>query len=110
MIAMDVRKPKQMHLYLIRHGETAYNADKDYVGGISNFLELTERGKRQAAALGLRLKEEGKSFDYVYSSPASRALNTALIATNAMEFGCRINLREELHEISQGDFEGKKRS
>ena len=53
-----------MLLYVIRHAEPIYNPDS-----------LTEKGKRQAEALGRRLSVNG--LDKIYSSPMNRALMTA---------------------------------
>ena len=53
-----------MLLYIIRHG------DPDYANDC-----LTEKGKKQAEALGKRLSIQG--FDEIYSSPMGRARQTA---------------------------------
>ena len=53
-----------MLLYVIRHAEPIYNPDS-----------LTEKGKRQAEALGRRLAVNG--LDKIYSSPMNRARQTA---------------------------------
>jgi broad specificity phosphatase PhoE len=99
-----------LDLYLIRHGETEYNANKIMIGGQSNFLHLSERGKNQARILGERLVKEGVRFDEVYSSTAERAQHTAKIVCNTIGFPIeRIVTTSELLELSQGDWEGKKR-
>ena len=53
-----------MLLYVIRHGDPTYSPDA-----------LTEKGKRQAEALGRRLAVNG--LDKIYSSPLIRAQQTA---------------------------------
>lgn len=53
-----------MLLYVIRHAEPIYSPDS-----------LTEKGKRQAEALGRRLAVHG--LDKIYSSPMNRAQLTA---------------------------------
>ncbi len=53
-----------MLLYVIRHGDPIYSPDS-----------LTEKGKRQAEALGRRLAVNG--LDEIYSSPLVRAQQTA---------------------------------
>ncbi|MCL1844760.1 MAG: phosphoglycerate mutase family protein [Defluviitaleaceae bacterium] len=55
-----------MLLYIIRHG------DPDYANDC-----LTERGKKQAAALAERFAAHGVRFDEIYSSPLGRAIQTA---------------------------------
>ena len=53
-----------MLLYFIRHGDPIYSPDS-----------LTEKGKKQAEALSLRLSRFG--FDEIYSSDSHRAVMTA---------------------------------
>ncbi|MDH7600865.1 MAG: histidine phosphatase family protein [Armatimonadota bacterium] len=62
-------------LYLVRHGESAYNLE----GRVQGQLDppLTETGLRQAAALAERLAPQ--KFDAVYSSDLARASKTARI-------------------------------
>lgn len=62
-----------MLIYLARHGETASNRDSLGLGRAD--VPLTERGKRQAAALGARLA--GLPVERIYSSPLGRCLDTA---------------------------------
>ncbi|HEX7365386.1 MAG TPA: histidine phosphatase family protein, partial [Dehalococcoidia bacterium] len=59
-----------MKLYLVRHGETAWNQERRIQGGSSD-IGLSEVGKEQAARLGLVLK--GMNIDAIYSSPLRRA-------------------------------------
>lgn len=58
---------------LIRHGETEWNATGRIQGHRS--VPLNARGLQQAHAVALRLKSE--SFDALYSSDLSRAVQTA---------------------------------
>jgi broad specificity phosphatase PhoE len=63
------------HLFLVRHGE-----NEDNVEGILNGHRdrpLTERGREQARIVGEKLK--GEDIQVAYSSPLSRALETAEI-------------------------------
>lgn len=65
-------------LYIARHGQNEDNAN-----GILNGhrdLPLTELGREQARQLGEGIKVARLQFDYVYSSPLSRAYETAKIA------------------------------
>lgn len=69
-----------MTLYLIRHGQTAWNAAGRYQGAMDS--PLTERGREQAAAIGRRLAETlGASGEPLpaYVSPLGRAQETAQI-------------------------------
>ncbi len=96
-----------LDIYLFRHAETRFNAEEDKVGGRSDFLDITDRGTKQAAALGRRLSREDFRFDKVYSSVAVRARRTAEIVCGEIGFPFgQVILRESLVELSQGDWEG----
>ena len=60
-------------LYLVRHGATALTTEDKFSGDIG--VELSDDGRWQAAKLGERLAKEGIAA--VYSSPLSRAVDTA---------------------------------
>lgn len=92
-----------LKIYLVRHGETTYNAEGNKYCGITN-VELTKTGTLQAKKLGLLLKDI--EFDAVYSSPLIRAHNTAKIAVPNEE----IHIDPRLIELDFGDWEGKTRS
>lgn len=69
-------KPKR--IILIRHGESEANVDRYLFGRIPDYtIELTDRGRKQAEAAGLRLKElvQDESV-YFYVSPFWRARST----------------------------------
>lgn len=60
-------------LYLVRHAKSSWAEP-----GVTDFERpLNERGKRDAADMGRRLKEKGITFDQILSSPALRAKATA---------------------------------
>ncbi|MHC0036924.1 histidine phosphatase family protein [Pseudoneobacillus sp. C159] len=64
-------------IYVIRHGQTDLNKERRMQGRWG--LPLNEGGMEQAQDLRTRLK--GIKFDYVYSSPQERAIQTAEIVT-----------------------------
>lgn len=64
-----------MELYFFRHGETDYNASKKMQGWLD--IPLNNNGITQAHDLSKTLSDV--KFDYIYSSPLSRALETAKI-------------------------------
>ena len=67
-------------LTFIRHGESVGNRENRLQGKAE--FPLSENGREQARLLAERWKTEGRMFDYVISSPLSRALETAqIIAT-----------------------------
>jgi broad specificity phosphatase PhoE len=67
-----------VEIFIGRHGQ-----NEDNVEGILNGhrdLPLTDLGREQARQLGEGIAREGFEFEAVYSSPLSRALETAQIA------------------------------
>ena len=85
-------------IYIIRHGKTELN-QKNVLQGRSNHL-LNNEGIEQAKEAKEKLK--GISFDYVFSSPLSRAIQTAEIVTNGKE----PVIDERLIEMDYGPYEG----
>ncbi|SFG80954.1 histidine phosphatase family protein [Pedobacter insulae] len=90
-----------LKVYLLRHGETAYNASGNRYCGRTD-IELTDKGIAQANLVHQLLKEI--KFDAVYSSPLQRAKITAEIAS-----GTAINTDNRLTEVDFGIWEGKTR-
>lgn len=70
---MTPRTTSAQHLYLVRHGQTALNAE-GRLRGLAN-PPLDETGMREALAVAEALASKGIAF--VYSSPLSRAVSTA---------------------------------
>jgi probable phosphoglycerate mutase len=91
-------------LYLVRHGATHLTAEARFSGSVG--VELSEEGRWQAAQLGERLRDEG--ITAVYSSPLSRAVDTAALVAGS--FGLTATTRDGLREISHGHWEGLTRS
>ena len=80
-----------MILFLVRHGQSVANVTKIYSG--HNDVPLTEEGRAQAVALRPVLSE--LTFDRVYSSDLSRAIDTQLLALPGVE-GIRTPLLREI--------------
>jgi len=87
-------------LYLIRHGETAYNRDGVSLG--RKDVGLTPFGERQAAAVARALAKQ--PLDHILSSPLARALATASALGSAR--GVKPEVRNELIELDAGEAEG----
>lgn len=64
-----------VRLYIIRHADPDYDTNRDQGGS------LTDEGRKEAAALGAFLKQEG--ITHVHSSPMGRARLTAELALEA---------------------------
>ncbi len=87
-------------LFLIRHGETDWNADARIQGHTD--ISLNARGRAQARALAHAL--DGQTIDAIYASDLSRARETA--APLAAQAGLAPRLHAGLRERAFGDFEG----
>jgi len=87
-------------LYLIRHGEVAWNREASYIG--SSDLPLNDEGRRQAELLADRLK--GTEYAAVYSSDLSRARETAEIIAGRLDVS--VVIVPELRELDYGEWEG----
>lgn len=98
-------------IYLLRHAETEYNAHAQFIGGRSNHIPLSTKGRKQALEVGELLKDSNIQFEKVYCSIANRTRQTLdLILSQANITNNPIIYSEELQELSQGDWEGKLRS
>lgn len=87
-------------VYLLRHGQTTWNADGNKYCGRSD-IQLTEKGIKQAHQAKKQIKD--CVFDAVYSSPLQRAFNTAEIVSGQEN----IIKDDRLIEIDFGWWEGK---
>ena len=88
-----------LELWLIRHGETDWNAQGRIQGAAD--VPLNALGLRQAALLRERLV--GQRFDAVYASDLARARVTAETALP----GADLRLDPRLRELAYGVLEGK---
>lgn len=68
-----------MIIYITRHGQTKMNAENRAQG--RNGSPLNEMGIEQAKELRRKFENEKIIFDYIYSSPQERAIQTAKIST-----------------------------
>jgi len=91
-------------LYLVRHGATQLTAEGRFAGNVG--VDLSDEGRWQAQHLGDRLRTEGISA--AYTSPLSRALDTARIVCHAC--GLTSAARDGLREIGHGHWEGLTRA
>jgi len=87
-------------IYIIRHGQTAKNK-ANLLQGRSN-VPLNENGKIQAQACADWFREQNITIDAVYTSPLTRAVETArIIAPDAPLF-----IEERMIEMDYGPYEG----
>ncbi|HCG6606412.1 TPA: histidine phosphatase family protein [Vibrio parahaemolyticus] len=92
-------------IFVLRHGETEFNADKKLQGHCNS--SLTSKGSDQARRVGTTLKQyvENRPFR-VYSSTLGRALQTSQIVCEELNYSYE-NLAKEprLKEFSLGEWE-----
>ncbi|MFN3786887.1 histidine phosphatase family protein [Sulfurihydrogenibium azorense] len=88
------------YIYLCRHGESEYNAKKIVQGHIDT--QLTEKGIKQAKALGEFLKD--KNIQKIVSSDLKRAYQTAKTVADIL--GLQVNVDERIREMHFGTWEG----
>jgi len=88
-----------MILAMVRHGQTNFNAEGIIQGRLNN--PLNEMGKKQAEQLAEVLIEKNEHFDFIASSPLSRALETAFVLSK------KLNIQKPIlvdHQFTERDF------
>ena len=68
---------------LLRHGESTWNKENRFTGWTD--VDLSAAGLEEALRAGQLLKQEGFTFDVVYTSVLKRAIRTAWIALDEMD-------------------------
>jgi len=89
-----------LHLMLVRHGESEWNAQRRYQG--QSDVPLSALGKRQAELIAERLA--GGKIDAVYASDLKRAWETA--SAIAGKSGLQVLPEPRLRELKFGVLEG----
>jgi probable phosphoglycerate mutase len=93
-----------MKIYITRHGETMRNAEQRILGRTDDPLSV--KGRVQAAELAEKMKDV--EIDLIFSSPLSRAKETA--DTIAAIKNMSVIVDDRLIETDFGDFEGRPRN
>ncbi len=88
-------------IVLARHGETAENRERRFMG--QKDVPLNDAGRAQAVEMGERAREEG--FAALYASPLARARETAEIV-GAM-IGLTPRLDPRLMEVDVGEWQDR---
>jgi broad specificity phosphatase PhoE len=98
----DDSRPQPFYITLLRHGESVGNAESRWQG--QSDFPLTDAGRSQARALAERWQREQEKFDFLITSPLTRARETAEVLASAL------NLTVEYDplwlERDNGDFSG----
>lgn len=89
-----------LHLMLVRHGETDWNAQRRFQG--QSDVPLSELGRQQVELLAERLA--GHQIDAIYASDLMRAWETARII--ASKSGLKVSSEPRLRELKFGILEG----
>jgi broad specificity phosphatase PhoE len=87
-------------LFLVRHGRTGWNKEQIFRG--TKDVPLDAVGKQEALLVGERLKGEG--IDAVFSSPLSRAKETAEAV--ARFHNVAVQVMAGLNDLNFGEWEG----
>ncbi len=95
------------YLVLLRHGQSEWNLKNVFTGFTD--VELTDKGIEEAINAGKLLKEEGITFDQVFTSTLKRANITAELALKEAGQADLIKsmiYHEDLRERDYGDLTG----
>ena len=88
-----------LQVYLVRHGETQWNAERRIQGQSDS--QLTDKGERQAWQVGERAKTLG--ITHIIASDLGRTRRTAEIIAKAC--GCDVQLDSRLRGLEMGGME-----
>ena len=88
-----------LQVYLVRHGETRWNAERRIQGQSDS--PLTAKGEQQAVQVGERVRTYG--ITHVIASDLGRTRRTAEIIADAC--GCGVTLDARLRELDMGVLE-----
>jgi 2,3-bisphosphoglycerate-dependent phosphoglycerate mutase len=73
-----------MHkVVLLRHGESTWNRENRFTGWTD--VDLTDKGRVEAAEAGRLLKAEGFTFDLAFTSVLTRAIRTCWITRDELD-------------------------
>jgi 2,3-bisphosphoglycerate-dependent phosphoglycerate mutase len=70
-------------LVLLRHGESIWNKENRFTGWED--VDLTEKGREEAAEAGRLLQAEGFTFDVAFTSVLKRAIRTCWITRDEID-------------------------
>lgn len=89
-----------LYLYIVRHGETEWNAAERIQGRLDS--RLTEKGRSYAKMLGERLKRT--DFTRIIASPSQRTLETAQLLKGERDIS--VTQDERIMEMAMGPWQG----
>ena len=90
-------------ILLARHGETEWNRDRRFQG--QRDVPLSDTGREQAHVLAEQAAREERPIAALYTSPLSRAAETAKVVGERLGLAPRAD--DRLKEVDVGDWEGR---
>lgn len=89
-------------LFIIRHGKSSWKEE-----GLDDIdRPLADRGIRNADTMARRLKESGEVPELIFTSPANRALNTAMIMARIWGLhAASMEVHDDLYMAYESDIE-----
>jgi len=99
----NIHLSSQKSIYFARHGQSEGNVENIFH---KESDPLTELGRKQAYQLAEDIISKNIRISKIYTSPLSRAKETAEIIAN--KIGVEIEIINELKEINQGNLSGQK--
>ena len=92
-------------LVLVRHGESQWNLENRFTGWVD--VPLSEKGTKEAAGAGEKLKKEKIHFDQAFTSDLKRAQNTLKLILEVLgQTGVPVTKDQALNERHYGDLQG----
>ncbi len=91
-------------LVLLRHGESVWNRDNRFTGWTD--VGLSERGVNQSREAGRILRENGFTFDIVFTSVLKRAMKTTELVLEEMGLDVPVEKSWRLNEKHYGALQG----
>ena len=88
-------------VYLVRHGQTAWNTDGLFRG--HHDVPLSDEGRKQADRAAAYLTD--CKISLIFTSPLSRSRETASIIADRI--GCSVHVQQGLTDVDFGQWEGK---
>lgn len=92
-------------IVLIRHGESQWNLENRFTGWTD--VDLTDKGRQEAAEAGRLMRAEGFAFDIAFTSMLRRAIRTLWTALDEMDrMWIPVVHSWRLNERHYGDLQG----
>ena len=94
---------------LLRHGESTWNFENRFTGWTD--VDLSDKGRTEAQATGVLLRESGYTFDVAFTSVLKRAIRTCFITLDELDLLWIPTIRDwRLNERHYGALQGLNKS